>query len=99
MKTIIGEEVHHYMESRCQVAGGPVAVVREQEVLHVQGFRQAELVQTLFGWGLRSSSALDGFVWIASVRRHDVNGTYEDALRAATLWVAEDPKYRCVVQR
>ena len=112
MKAILGEEVYRHMEDEvrdaprraglrgsCNDAPLALAQIRTQEILHAQGYRKAELVQSLFGWGVRATSGLDGFVWLASCRRGDVDGTHEDALRWAKDWVAGDPDHRCVVKR
>jgi hypothetical protein len=115
MKAILGEEVYRHMEDRVKTArsnddgrnyegtsardASECKASRAQEILHAQGYRKAELVQSLFGWGVRATSGLDGFVWLASCRRGDVDGTHEDALRWAKDWVAGDPDHRCVVKR
>jgi len=57
------------------------------------GFRDAQLVESIYGWTVRSGSGLDNWRFIAGRGR---NWTFEQALEAAKTWQAEDLTHRFV---
>ena len=70
-----------------------------QSALHNAGYREAEILSTAYGYSVRHASGLEGFSIIAGSRRGDVDGTLDDAVRAAEAWVAVDPSRRTVFTR
>lgn len=58
-----------------------------------------ELCQSVYGWSVRSSSGLDNFALLASSRYKQVDGTYEDAIRWAERWIAQEPGFRYAFKR
>jgi hypothetical protein len=67
---------------------------RVQEEIARRGIVGAQLVQSIYGWGVRYDSGLQNWGLIASSRAKQVDGTLEDAERFALAWVAEDPARR-----
>lgn len=61
-----------------------------------RGILGAELVKSIYGWSVRYDSGLQNFGIIAGARYGQVDGTYEDAVRFAQQWAAEDPTRRYV---
>lgn len=55
---------------------------------HRRGRRSATIVETIYGWSLRSASNLDGRQIIAS------RLTRDEAIAAGTAWANEDPDNR-----
>lgn len=64
-----------------------------------RGFRDVELVQSIYGWSVRAGSGMDGFALLAGSRSGALDGTYEDAVRWATKWCADDPERRYAWRR
>lgn len=54
-----------------------------------RGRRSAEVVQTIYGWSVRSATNLDNRAFIA--RRC---ATLDEAIAAGTAWANEDPENR-----
>lgn len=50
------------------------------------GFREAELVESNYGWSVRYASGLQNFGLLASSRARQVDGTLADAIRYAREW-------------
>lgn len=67
-----------------------------QSDVHYRGYRGAELVKSIYGWSVRSDSGMENFCLIYSSRAGQVDGTFEDAVRAAQEWVDENPGKRYV---
>jgi hypothetical protein len=76
-----------------------------QELQHRRGRRSAEVVKSLYGFGVRSASGLDGFRLLAAKPRElkpvfqnsgiePIPGTYASAVAWAMSWAAEDPTNR-----
>lgn len=70
-----------------------------QQDVHRRGFRDVELVESIYGWGVRSGSGIDNFALLASSRAHEVDGSLEDAVRWAAAWCAQDPDHRYAWRR
>lgn len=70
-----------------------------QREVHARGFRDVELVKSIYGWSVRSGSGLDNFALLASSRHGQLDGTYEDAVRWAVKWCSEDPTRRYAWRR
>jgi hypothetical protein len=70
-----------------------------QREVHARGFRDVELVQSVYGWSVRSGTGLENFALLASSRAGQVDGSYEDALRWATKWCADSPERRYAWRR
>lgn len=60
------------------------------------GYLEAEIVNSAYGFSLRYASGLQDWSIIRSSRNREVDGTYEDAVRAAARWQAQDPQRRWV---
>lgn len=58
-----------------------------------RGIAGAELVKTIYGWGVRYDSGLQNWNIIASPRGA-LDGSFEHAARYAREWVAEAPGLR-----
>jgi len=65
-----------------------------QQHVHGLGFRDVELVPTLYGWSVRSGSGLDNFSILYGYRKGDGRMTYEQALAKANEWVNQNPSRR-----
>lgn len=61
-----------------------------------RGYREAELVKSIYGWSVRAASGLENFALLASCRASQVDGSFEDAVRWARAWAAQDPARRWV---
>lgn len=89
-------------ETKQQVSCG-VNICRVQEDQHARGFRSATIVKSIYGYGVRSTSGLDGFSILASTKdspkRGVLDGTIEDAVRWGKEWVAQDPDNRELIAR
>lgn len=75
------------------------SLCRAQSRLWCDGYLEAEILSTAYGYSLRHASGLENFALIASARSGDVDGTYDGALQAAASWVAVDPSRRTVFTR
>lgn len=67
-----------------------------QRDLNRAGFLEASIVKSIYGYSVRYASGLQNFDIIASARRGQLDGTFEDAVRYARAWAAEDPDRRFV---
>jgi hypothetical protein len=65
-----------------------------QSEMSRRGYIGAEIVKSIYGYGLRYSSGLQNFAIIAGAR--ETGGTYEDAVRYATEWQQREPAQRYV---
>lgn len=74
-------------------------LVEWQRSVHSRGFRDVELVESIYGWSVRSGSGLDNFALLAGARSGQVDGSLEDASRWASAWCAEDPAHRYAWRR
>ncbi len=70
-----------------------------QRDISKMGFIGATFCKSIYGWSLRYDSGLQDFGLIYSARCKEVDGTYEDCLRMAHKWQAEDPEHRYVTTR
>ncbi len=61
-----------------------------------QGYREAVIVTTKYGFSLRNASGIDSWSIIAGVRQGTTDGTLADVERIATAWYAENPAKRVV---
>lgn len=105
IKIIFGAQVHAALEIErdklprskrvpgCWESGSLCAW---QASVHGRGFRDAELVPSVFGWSVRSGSGLDNFALLAGSRCGQLDGSREDAERWARDWQAEDAERRYV---
>lgn len=57
-------------------------------------WKSVQLVNTKYGWSVRATSGIDNFALLAGKRCGNVDGSYEDAARWASAWVAQDPRNR-----
>lgn len=64
--------------------------------MHSRGFAEIQLVQSIYGWGVRYASGLDGFGLIAARSMGNVDGSFEDAVAFARSWFDRDPIKRVV---
>jgi hypothetical protein len=80
------------------VVDGGESLVRWQEQ---EGSRWigAEIVKSIYGYGLRYASGLQGFAVIFGHHDRGYDGTYETAVRYAQWWVDLDPEHRYVFVR
>lgn len=71
------------------------SLTRWQETAGRQ-WTSCELVKSIYGWGVRAASGLDGFAILAATRDRGgrLDGTFEDALEWATVWCEQDPTRR-----
>jgi hypothetical protein len=65
-----------------------------QSRLSSLGIEEAEIVQSIYGFGLRYASGLQDFSIIARAR--EIGGTFNEAVIFAQKWVHEDPDHRFV---
>ena len=73
------------------------SLCRWQTDMHRQGFRQARLCQTGYGWSVRSGSGLDDFCVLAGHRDGTLpNATLQQALDWEIQWAKKDPTHRYV---
>jgi len=63
-----------------------------------QGYREAVIVTTKFGFSLRNASGIDSWSIIAGVRQGTTDGTLADVERIAAAWYAENPAKRVVTR-
>ena len=61
-----------------------------------QGFVEAEIVESIYGYSLRYASGLQNHGLIVSARAGQTDGTLEGAITAAKRWQAADPTRRWV---
>jgi hypothetical protein len=69
------------------------SLVKFQGWIHAQGFRSVELVETIYGWSVRSGSGLENFRLLRSARELPEGG-YDSALTWAANWCAQNPRHR-----
>lgn len=65
-----------------------------QRSVNGRGFRDVELVKSIYGWSVRAGSGLQDFALLASSRQGQLDGSLEDAVRWATRWCNENPERR-----
>lgn len=104
---LVGAEPYHRIETlkmrelpRTEMGTGcfeSEALCRFQARVHGEGYKSARLELSKLGWTVRNASGLNNFELIASVRRGEVDGSFKDALMAATKWQAEDHDKRSVI--
>ena len=94
--TFYGQEVvaDYDNKVRLAVSGLGYDLPTVQERLWAEnGFRDARLVQSIYGWTVRSGSGLDNWRFLAG---RGLKWTFEQALEAAKAWQAEAPTQRFV---
>lgn len=62
--------------------------------VHKAGFREAGLVETIFGYGVRLRSGLDANQVLFGGRREGRTVSYEEALEWGKAWVDNSPEFR-----
>jgi hypothetical protein len=80
------------------VVNGGESLVRWQE-REGSYWLGAEIVESIYGFGLRYASGLQGFGVIFGHRDRGYDGQYETAVRYAEWWVEMDPEHRYVFVR
>jgi len=93
---VAGQFAYDLRSAQRALVGGGEDLVAQQERLHASGLREAELVESIYGWSLRHASGLDGWSIIKGCRSGDLDGSLEAAQSAARVWVAADPERRFV---
>jgi hypothetical protein len=68
---------------------------RWQERKSAEGHKEIELVESVYGWSVRYASGLQDFGLLAGLRKGNLDGSLEAALKYAQAWVDEDPTKRC----
>ena len=61
-----------------------------------RGILGAVIVKSIYGHSVRYDSGLQNFGLLAGSRSGQLNGSFEDAVRYARAWQAEDPERRYV---
>ena len=65
-----------------------------QAAVHNAGFREAVLVETIFGYSVRLRSGLDGNQVLFGGRQQGRTVSYEEALAWGKAWVDASPDFR-----
>jgi hypothetical protein len=109
VRTIVGETAERYIATQIELRAerskfhpscfDSDSLCRVQADIWRAGYRDAELVESVYGWSVRHASGMESFALIASARRGDVDGSLASAIAAAERWVAEDPDRRTVYVR
>jgi hypothetical protein len=100
MIIVAGQAVYDRLqeERRSRVSQGE-SLPGVQEKQFASGFLGAEIVESNYGFSVRHDTGLMNWGLIASSRSKEVDGTVEDAERAARDWVARDPDRRYAWRR
>jgi hypothetical protein len=106
METIFGQDVRAALDQeraeQCaasrKYAGcfESESLCRWQADVHYRGFRGAHLVESKYGWSVRSDSGMENFMLLASSRAGDLDGSRQDAEKWAREWQEQDAMRRYV---
>lgn len=87
-------------DPRVRLPVGARTLTDVQRIEAEAGVRGAEIEHfPTAGWIVHSDSGLQDWQGLASIHLGNVDGSYDDAVRWATEWQAEDPTHRYVWRR